>query len=566
MSIARDLTPEDQTKADPSSSVDHDDQQGPFDPERIRAQVARILTSPEFEKSHQLRRFLEFVVEETLAGRGDQIKQYTVAIKAFGRPAHFDPRADPIVRIEARRLRRSLNRYYQLYGAADPIIIEIPTGAYVPRFRPNVSAEQPSEPASAFRPAVPTLLLMPFETRLNDEDERFLADSLGEELAIALHRFHHLQVIGPIPRTIEEIGPRTIARHYGADFLLAGRIIHLTNRMKIVVRLLDGSTGRLLWSETYASQSDENLGQFEEDVVARTAATLLDTYGIIPRMFLRRVTHLPGETFHVYQAILQYSRYLISEMGRPLDDTIHALEKAVDIAPQYALVKALLGDLYTMKYELDGEEDVLARAEILTREALRLDPQCRYAYFVRAFVARFRRQIDLFIQQIRKAVRLNAHNPLVLATAGFHLGVVGEWEEGFRLIHDAMQLNPNYPGWYHGLAFLDAYRHGQFEEAFILAKRINNPTLYWDPLLRAAALGQLGRRADAEEALRELLKLRPDFITVGRELMTRTLFADDLVEMLMEGLVKAGLGKGTGISSGEPDANKPPHVERLGDV
>ena len=527
-----------------ASIIPREDRSQPIAPDAIRAQLARILASPEFKRSFQLGRFLEYVVEETLAGRGEQIKQYTVAVNAFGRPPHFDPRADPIVRIEARRLRRSLARYYQVYGSVDPVIIDIPTGAYVPRFRQN-ERETPGD-ASPPQPAaaVPTLLLLPFEASRTDSDQRFLADSLGEELSVALHRFQHLLVVGPIACKSDEADAadlRTAAQRYHADFIFGGRVLQSGNRVKITVRLLDAFTGKLLWSETYKNRDEDDAFEFGEDVVHRIAATLLDTYGIIPRMFLRRSIHLQGETFRVYQAILDHSRYLISEMGGPLDDAVQELEEAAVVAPQHALVKALLADLYVMKYELDGEDAVLERAEILVREALRLDPQCRYAYFVRAFVARFRGQKASFIQQIRKAVHLNAHNPLVLATAGFHLGVVGEMEEGLALLQEAMKLNPNHPGWYHGLAFLDAYRHGRFEEALVLAKRINNPTLYWDPLLRAATLGQLGRKDEAQKAVQELLEIQPDFAIIGRELMTRTLFMDDLVEMLLDGLHKAGL-------------------------
>jgi adenylate cyclase len=117
-------------------------------PAALRAQLQRIVSCREFDASDRNRRFLQHVVEETLAGRAERIKAYSIATSTFGRDASFDPAADPIVRIEAGRLRRSLERYYLTVGQHDPIRIDIPKGSYVPAFRPA-----PSRPAAANRPA-----------------------------------------------------------------------------------------------------------------------------------------------------------------------------------------------------------------------------------------------------------------------------------------------------------------------------------------------------------------------------------------------------------------------------
>ncbi|HEY6630510.1 MAG TPA: hypothetical protein VIZ90_03570, partial [Rhizobiaceae bacterium] len=85
---------------------------------RIRAELNRVLSSPQFDSSERNRRFLEYVVEETLAGRADRIKAYNVATTVFGRDDSFDPQLDPVVRMEARRLRRALERLYLVEGDA----------------------------------------------------------------------------------------------------------------------------------------------------------------------------------------------------------------------------------------------------------------------------------------------------------------------------------------------------------------------------------------------------------------------------------------------------------------
>jgi len=100
----------------------------------IREHLRRILACPGFDASERNRRFLEYVVEETLEGRADRIKAYSIATSVFGRNDSFDPQQDAIVRIEAGRVRRSLEHYYLTSGKGDSLRITIPVGSYVPCF------------------------------------------------------------------------------------------------------------------------------------------------------------------------------------------------------------------------------------------------------------------------------------------------------------------------------------------------------------------------------------------------------------------------------------------------
>ena len=110
----------------------------------VRAELSRILASPHFDASERNRSFLTYVVEEALAGRTDRIKAYTIATEVFGRDAKFDPQLNSIVRIEAGRLRRSLERYYLTDGRTSHLRIDIPRGGYAPVFG---SAEPVAAPA-----------------------------------------------------------------------------------------------------------------------------------------------------------------------------------------------------------------------------------------------------------------------------------------------------------------------------------------------------------------------------------------------------------------------------------
>jgi Tol biopolymer transport system component len=116
------------------------------DPRQIREQLQRVLASPMFLHSERLRRFLTHCVEAVLNGRIEDLKEYNIGVVAFDRPRHYNPADDPIVRVEARRLRKKLDEYYQAQGASDPVVIGIPKGGYLPVFEirsPNAAQARP---------------------------------------------------------------------------------------------------------------------------------------------------------------------------------------------------------------------------------------------------------------------------------------------------------------------------------------------------------------------------------------------------------------------------------------
>jgi len=130
------------------------DGSGTIAPEDIRAQLDRVLASDIFRSAPQLTAFLSYVVEQALAGRAAELKGYTIAVEAFGRPPEFDPQSDPIVRVEAGRLRKALNLYFAAEGVRDPVRIAIPVGAYVPSFTRQGFAE-PEAATASLEPAQP---------------------------------------------------------------------------------------------------------------------------------------------------------------------------------------------------------------------------------------------------------------------------------------------------------------------------------------------------------------------------------------------------------------------------
>src|SRR5262249_23339417 len=103
------------------------------DREAICEQVDRIAASPTFQSSERLVRFLRFIANQALAGREEALKGSVTGVGVLDRRPSYDPKLEPIVRIQARRLRAKLDAYYQTAGTADAIRIEIPKGGYIPQ-------------------------------------------------------------------------------------------------------------------------------------------------------------------------------------------------------------------------------------------------------------------------------------------------------------------------------------------------------------------------------------------------------------------------------------------------
>jgi hypothetical protein len=125
------------------------------DRDAVLDQLERLLASAVFRRAERSSALLRYIVEQTLAGRADRLKEYTLGAEALGRGDTFDPRADPVVRAEASRLRSRLEQYYDSVGRSDPIRITLTKGGYIPEFLPPAAApadtgESDPPPRSAF--------------------------------------------------------------------------------------------------------------------------------------------------------------------------------------------------------------------------------------------------------------------------------------------------------------------------------------------------------------------------------------------------------------------------------
>src|SRR5580692_6653544 len=147
--------------------------------QKTRLQLNRILDSRTFHQADRLKRFISFVVEETIAGRGTHLKEFLVGMEVFGKDARFDPRTDPIVRVQAKRLRSRLTRYYTEEGQEDEIVIDLPKGGYAPVIkRAEIAAPRRSVAASLV--SRNTVVVLPFADYSQERDQDYFCKGIGE--------------------------------------------------------------------------------------------------------------------------------------------------------------------------------------------------------------------------------------------------------------------------------------------------------------------------------------------------------------------------------------------------
>ena len=209
----------------------------------VQLALERVLASSQFSRSERLRRFLKFVVRQKLAGRAGRLKEYAVATEVYDRGPGFDPATDTIVRVEARRLRATLQAYYTGDGAADPVRIEVPKGGYQPSFaRRHVgSGALPPDPP------ISSVAVLPFDDLCGEDSCALLCRGLTAEIVCALMQVEGLRVAArgavlsalPVTRVVE------------------GSVRQAGDRVRITVQLVNTVEDCHVWSQRFERGLDD---------------------------------------------------------------------------------------------------------------------------------------------------------------------------------------------------------------------------------------------------------------------------------------------------------------------
>ena len=267
------------------------------DREAVARQLERMLTNDGFSASKYLREFLQFIVEETLAGRSSKLKGYSIALAVFGRGEDFEPATDPIVRIYAGKLRRALAQYYASQGMEDPVRIKLSKGSYVPAFQAATPPHPLQEPSGAEQP---TIVVLPSVALTGDPEQRCFAQGLTEELVVSLTRYRDLVVFShpvSVDLTCSQVDVPEVAGSVHAQFVLGTAVRQNATRIRVTALLRDGLSGRHLWAERYERiLTSENLFAVQDEIASEVVTTVTGQFfGAINRTLAVDPCHRPQD-------------------------------------------------------------------------------------------------------------------------------------------------------------------------------------------------------------------------------------------------------------------------------
>jgi adenylate cyclase len=503
--------------------------------------LERILAGGDFDGSPRSRGFVRFIVEETLAGRQEGLTQAAIAVQVFGRRGDFDPTIDPIVRIQAGRLRRSLERYYFLAGADDPVRIELPRGGYVPVLRWARPGDAPDGGTDDVEPVEdpggwPSIVLSAGTRGEGEGGPDEAAARFVDYLAVELDRYRDVHVV-----LQPDLGRRPSSRRNGATFALTGRLLDEDGHPRVAVRLVDCRTARQVWAEEYRG-CPEHRGDFHSETARVVAARVASEQGIVAQTLCGQ--SLPPDTEGAtYRALLRSYRFFLTREPADLVPALAALLRAVAAKPECALAWVQLSRLHVSNhaFEIAPADTSVEEGLDFAQNAVRLDPSSQRARAILACALLVKGETAASLAEAEQALALNPETFVCREWIGSILALLGDWERGTALVRMAVARNPHHLPQARIALWADHLRRGEFAEAYGEALVCRDAVFFWRSLMRASCLGHLGRLEEARAGVAELLRTKPDFARRGRTLIGRLLKLPDLQARVVDGLARAGL-------------------------
>ena len=493
------------------------------DQKAIREQLVRILNSGPFHQSQRRQRFLEYLVNETLAGRGERLKAYNVALEVFDRPETFDPVTDPLVRIEAARLREKLREYYGTDGQGDPIRIDLPKGTYTPQieFRhedaPQIAREKGS-PTHEVSSTVPSVAVFPFDDLNADQKLGYLGEGVAEDIITALSRFPDLVVVArssSFTYKDKALDVRQVGKELGVDYVVEGSVRKDGDKLRIVSQLIDTKNGEHLWAERF-DRSGTNPWALQDEVTGMIVSAITGETGALKQAEYRQAWAKGATTLEEYDYYLrgheQYMKYAQGDK-EGIERSGEIWREGLAKFPSSPLLKVKLGWHHMMRVMIFVSDDPPAdvrKAGELARQVLaneHLSPQvARLANWLMSYVLVQERDFDGALAAADKTVALAPYDTFMLSRLMMVLVQVGRPDQALQWADQAAARDPAL-GWCYnygrGWAYLAL---GRFEEAVdaLTQTQFNDAHL-----LLAIAYVRLGRMADARAEVVKMMKINP---------------------------------------------------------
>ena len=498
-----------------------------------KGQLDRILSSATFQQVDRLKRFLQFIVSEYVEGRADELKEYVVGVHVFGKEPSFDPRTDPIVRVQARRLRARLDRYYRAEGQQDELIIDLPKGGYTPVVRQREVRQETRRPPGTTLATRNTIAVLPFADNSAEADLRFFCNGVRQEIIHGLTRIRGLRVVAT-ERHDHAADPREIGASLDAAILVDGSVRRAGPNLRVTAHVIDTGSGTYLWSEAIdlpASDVATAPERIAHDILEKLKPELLDRG-------TSRWAAQPTQNLAAHNLYLQGRYHLNQRTEEGLQKALEFFHKAIVEDAHYALAHSGLSDAYALlsHYGVLAPNDVWTKAASSAATAVMLDGHAA-----------------------------EAHTSLA------HMKSTQEWDWAVseREFLHAISLNPLYPTAHHWYAMSCLVPMGRLEDAaeqMAIAQSLDPVSSI---IARDVAVIHLYRR-DLEAALDQCdhtIELNPHFspayLTLG--LVQEQLEDHDEAVAAMQRAVHlspdtprmhAGLARALGRSGKRPEAQR----------
>jgi adenylate cyclase len=489
------------------------------DQKAIREQLVRILKSGPFHQSPRRQRFLEYIVNETVAGRGQRLKGYNVALAVFDRPNTFDSNVDPIVRMEAARLRDRLREYYEADGQDDPIRIDLPKGTYTPQieFRHEGAARiaRREAPPTQDVSTVPSIAVLPFDDLSADQNLGYLGDGVAEDIITTLSSFPDLAVVARSSSFTykgKAVDVRQVGRELGVGYVLEGSVRKDGDKLRIVSQLIDTKTGEQVWAERF-DRSGTDPWALQDEVTGMIASAMTGETGALKHAQYRQAWGKGATTLEEYDYYLRGHDHLLKYTKEGIERSGEIWREGQAKFPSSPLLKVKLGWHHMMRVMIFGSDDPptdVRKAGELARHVLaneHLSPQvARLANWLMSFVLVQEKDFDGALAAANKTVALAPYDSFMLSSLMIALVQIGRPDQALQWADQAAARDPGL-GWHYnrgrGWAQLVLGRFGEAVNAL-------TQTEYGDShLLLAIAYVRLGRLAEARAEVGKMMKINP---------------------------------------------------------
>jgi TolB-like protein len=561
----------------------------------ITAALERILSSRCFAHATRASDFLRFVVEKTLAGKRAELKGYTIAIHVFGRPEDFDAKTDPLVRVEALRLRQRLTEYYAGEGSAERVKLDLPRGGYVmkasyvgpgpepqraeiaepprsarssvaafwtrtrlaavataallvtvgtvPMQRQAPEAEPPPSAAMAVLPHRTQITVVPLESLSANPRFDRLAAALTEEIMLRLDGvdLYVVATQGKWQQSGKMLDGVLRAEH---SYVLTGSVRDNADGARITVRIIEAQTGAQIWAAAYDEPPSIEEEPELQAKIARDAAAAAALFGPVFDSELALARH-SAHALELTDCETHYRAFRNATDPALFPDAFACFRDLVARQPQLPRAWAGLAMLHLDEHVYySGSADrgaALQRAEAAVRTALELDPTNP---LVNAALARYQYYAGdpEFTRTAERALTLAPNNPEMLGLLGILLTAYGNSTRGLELVARAGELSPPPRGGVLELARVFAdLQDGKPCDALGHARAMAAPKWFIAQMVTAAAAGLCGDDEAAAEARERLLTVTPSFEAEAVGLVDLWRFNPPLRDAVLDGLQAAGL-------------------------